>query len=285
LVQKRPRLLLGYSSISKMGILTGGLGAAVVLPAAAPGIVFALLVYATHHALVKTALFLGLGLVERGGLRLPMLMGLGFLALVLAGAPLTSGALAKSALGASLPQTAATLVTLLAASTVATTLLMARLMFLLWTRRRRAIRPLPGTPVAAWLCLVALVLSLPFLLTGFDQSMTNAMPVALGLLLAPLVIPIASRASVRLNGPHIPSRIQARGSGPRAASGGVPLAACLVSEFGAIDWKRPVAAGRRIAGNLRVRLQQYGESARHPLTGALWLAIAGGLLGTFAAAA
>jgi hydrogenase-4 component B len=86
LLQKRPRLLLGYSSISKMGVLTTGLGAALAFPTAAPGIVAALLVYATHHALAKTALFLGLGLVERGGLRLSLLIGLVFLALVLAGA-------------------------------------------------------------------------------------------------------------------------------------------------------------------------------------------------------
>ncbi|MGB5443764.1 MAG: proton-conducting transporter membrane subunit, partial [Gammaproteobacteria bacterium] len=84
LLQQRPRLLLAYSSISKMGVLTAGMGATLAWPAAAPALISALVLYAAHHALVKAALFLGLGLVERGGLRPWLLAGLGFLALVLA---------------------------------------------------------------------------------------------------------------------------------------------------------------------------------------------------------
>ena len=60
-----------------------------------------------------------IGLAERGGLRPWLVVGLGFLALALAGAPFTSGALAKSALSDSLSQAAPVLVMLLAASTLA----------------------------------------------------------------------------------------------------------------------------------------------------------------------
>ena len=61
LLQQRPRLVLGYSSISKMGTLTTGMGAALMWPLAAPLIISALVIYATHHALIKGALFLGTG--------------------------------------------------------------------------------------------------------------------------------------------------------------------------------------------------------------------------------
>ncbi|MGD8842025.1 MAG: proton-conducting transporter membrane subunit [Gammaproteobacteria bacterium] len=284
LVQTRPRLLLGYSSISKMGILTTGLGAALAVPAAATGIVAALLVYATHHALAKTALLLGLGLVERGGLRLSLLIGLAFLAAVLAGAPLTSGALAKSALGDALPQTATTLVTLLSASTLATTLLMARLMFLVWTRRRQTHERLPGTPVAAWLSLVAVILALPLLLDGFDQSMSNTIPIAAGLLLGPLVVLTGNRVATRLSGAGKRARLRSWSSPLSTALRRARVKTRLISEWRNTAWDRSVAAARRASGEWLARVQQHGEPVRVRLTGALWLGIAGGLLGAFAAA-
>lgn len=282
LLQKRPRLLLGYSSISKMGVLTTGLGAALAFPTAAPGIVAALLVYATHHALAKTALFLGLGLVERGGLRLSLLIGLVFLALVLAGAPLSSGALAKSALSDSLSQAAPVLVMLLAASTLATTLLMVRFMFLLWSRRRREIMPLPRVPLSAWLCLVALIMALPFVLAGIDRLMINVVPVSLGLLLGLVAIRVGSRVYPLLTGGRKRAGIQALSSPLRTA-----LRDAL--QKGRFDnalqgTARAVTAYLRQAGEWLARLQCHTESARRPLTGALWLGIAGGLLGALAAA-
>ena len=145
LLQQQPRVLLGYSSISKMGVLTAGMGAALAWPAAAPALIGALVIYAAHHALVKGALFLGLGLIERGGLRPWIWAGLGFLALALAGAPLTSGALAKSMLTTSLPDEAQYLVTLLSVAAFATTLLMARLLYLVWKQRgSKLLRHLPS---------------------------------------------------------------------------------------------------------------------------------------------
>ena len=281
LLQKRPRLLLGYSSISKMGVLTSGLGVALVYPATAPGILAALLVYATHHALVKTALFLGLGLIERGGLRLPLLIGLGFLALVLAGAPLTSGALAKSALSGSLSPAAPALMTLLAGSTLVTTLLMVRFMFLLWIRRRREIMPLPGVPLSAWLCLVALIMALPLLLAGIHQLMINVVPVSLGLLLGLVGILVGSRVYPLLIGGR-------KRAGIRALSS--PLRAAHVRALKKVRFDRALrgtALARTVTGYLRqvsewvARLQHNTRSARQPLTGALWLAVAGGLTGAF----
>jgi len=284
LLQKRPRLLLGYSSISKMGVLTAGLGAALALPSAAPGIVVALLVYATHHALTKTALFLGLGLVEQSGLRLPLLIGLGFLALVLAGAPLTGGALAKSALSGSLSQEAPALLTLLAASALATTLLMVRFMFLLWARRRRKIMPLSGVPLSTWLCLVALILVLPFLLADSDRLIINAGPVSLGLVLGLVTIRVLNRMPPHLISRHKRPPTQALSS-PTGAALRHALQTALIKGQSHVTCGAPsVTALQRRAGEWLARLQHRTESARRPLTGALWLGIAGGLLAAFSAA-
>jgi formate hydrogenlyase subunit 3/multisubunit Na+/H+ antiporter MnhD subunit len=284
LLQRQPRLLLGYSSISKMGVLTIGMGAALAFPSAAPGIIAALLVYAAHHALVKTALFLGLGLVERSGLRLSLLIGLGFLALVLAGAPLTSGALAKSALSDSLSQTAAILVTLLVVSTLGTTLLMVRLLVVLWAGRRREVMPLPGVSVSAWLCLVALITALPLLLAGSDRLIVNVIPVSVGLLLGLSAILTGARLSPCLTGRRKRAAVQAWSSRMSAALRHALHTARINGESRVTARTQAVAARQRQAGEWLARLQQYSESARRPLTGALWLGIAGGLLGTFVAA-
>jgi hydrogenase-4 component B len=197
LMQPRARLVLGYSSISKMGVLTTGMGAALAWPAGAPVLIGALALYAAHHALVKGALFLGLGLAERGGVRPWLMGGLGVLALALAGAPLTSGALAKSTLTAGLPAGAHHLVTVLAASAFLSTLLMARFLMLVWKGRAATPAPYPPGAVTAWLLLLALIVAAPLALAADGQLVANAVPVALGALLALLV----RQASERLPAP------------------------------------------------------------------------------------
>jgi len=197
LLQRRPRLLLGYSSISKMGVLTTGMGAALAWPETAPVIIVAVVIYAAHHALVKGALFLGLGLVERDGLRPWVQAGLVFLALALAGAPLTSGAFAKSVLTANLPPGAEYLLLLLAVSAFATTLLMARFLFLVWKLRGSKTSPLPAESRIAWLILLAIIAVVPFMIAEAGQLMVNAVPVFLGVLLSAVVLLTAGRFPVR----------------------------------------------------------------------------------------
>ena len=201
LLQRSPRLLLGYSSISKMGVLTSGMGAALAWPETAPVVVGAVVIYAAHHALVKGALFLGLGLAERGGLRPWIQAGLVFLALALAGAPLTSGALAKSVLSSSLPEDAQYLLTLLATSAFVTTLLMVRFLYLV--RELAVGKPLslPAESITAWLILVAIIAVFPVVITQSGQLMANTIPVLLGALVSLMVL-LASR--------HFPVRITTR---------------------------------------------------------------------------
>ena len=188
LLQQQPRLMLGYSSISKMGVLTLGMGAILVWPAAAPALVSALALYAAHHALVKGGLFLGLGLVERGGLRHWLLAGLAFLAIALAGAPLTSGALAKSVLTASLPSQAGYLVPLLALSAFGTTLLMARFLWLVRRARARAGASHPVEAILAWILLLGLIATVPLFIAGTGQLYANFLPVSLAIILAALAL-------------------------------------------------------------------------------------------------
>lgn len=98
-VQDDPKTVLAYSSISKMGIMTVGVGTGFLEPAAWPAVLAAVTVYATHHALAKGTLFLGVGVAraevpDRRYRRL-VLAGMLFAALAMVGAPLTSGSIAE----------------------------------------------------------------------------------------------------------------------------------------------------------------------------------------------
>jgi len=282
LLQQRPRLVLGYSSISKMGVLTTGMGAALAWPTVAPALIGALVIYAAHHALVKAALFLGLGLAERGGLRPWLQVGLGFLALALAGAPLTSGALAKSALSAGLPQPAHDLVSVLAASAFATTLVMARFLFLSLQQRVGVTLSHSTVSVIAWLLLLAVIAVFPFAFADAGDLITGSVPVSAGVLLAALALLVGAR---------LPGRIalgKRRVAGRRLVSHfcqGIRVltgTASQVSVMLSCAWRSTGEPVRLSMKRRLIRLQMSGDSEyRWPLAGSVWLAIAGLLLGAF----
>lgn len=156
LTQREAKTVLAYSSISQMGYLTVAVGAGLKDPALWPALAPAVLVYAAHHGLAKGALFLGVGLPAGRW----MLAGMALPALALAGAPLTSGALAKSALKAPLPEG---LGLVLAVAAVATTLLMARLLWLV--RARGGAGTADRRMVLAWAGALAAVAGAPLALT------------------------------------------------------------------------------------------------------------------------
>lgn len=280
--QHRPRLLLGYSSISKMGVLTAGMGAALTWPVAAPTLIGALALYAAHHALVKGALFLGLGLAEGGGLRPWILAGLGFLALALAGAPLTSGALAKSVLTEGLPEHAQPLVFVLAASALATTLLMARLLFLIWGQRGRVASPQPVASTTAWLALLTVIAVFPWVVADAGQLSANLGPVSLGALLAALALLVAGR----LPGRATLRRRHAAGRRPacRYARGIRQLAHAAQFLVGRLRsaWYSPCRGVLEALRRRLIPLWQSGDGEnRWPLAGSLWLGVGGLLLTAF----
>lgn len=140
MTQANPRTILAYSSISQVGVITVGLGIGMLIPEAWPLIFGTIMLYALHHALIMGALFLGLDVVRKttGRIWPHRLVGFGLLvpALSLAGAPLTSGAVAMDMFQASAATTpwAEQLRWGLALVAIGTTMLMGRFLVKAWLR-------------------------------------------------------------------------------------------------------------------------------------------------------
>ena len=192
LLQPDAKALLGYSSISKMGLAVLLLGLILIQPALAPTGIAALTLFAAYHALVKGGLFLGLGLrqdAERRGLvTVGVLIGLALLALALASAPYTAGALSKYLMKPLLavspwPWLPAAMVV----AAVATSLLMARFFWIAAGLQAR--EPAHGWrwSMLAWCAIVVIVVIFPFVLGPRSSWSSNAIPVAIGLVAAAAV--------------------------------------------------------------------------------------------------
>ncbi|TVP90576.1 MAG: hypothetical protein EA347_02910, partial [Thioalkalivibrio sp.] len=165
-----PKVLLGWSSVSQMGLVTVLAGLALPAGAASAAAIAAIAVFVMHHGLAKAALFLGVGLLgaSAGRRRRWVWIGLWLPALALAAAPGTSGVLAKAALdlAAGAAEAGSAISALLYLTSVASALLMLRL---LWLTRRVPV-PEPGAaplargyPEIPWVLLLAGVLVLPWL--------------------------------------------------------------------------------------------------------------------------
>jgi formate hydrogenlyase subunit 3/multisubunit Na+/H+ antiporter MnhD subunit len=172
-MQKKPKTVLAYSSISQMGIMMAGLGIGALQPEAWPSILTAVLIYTAHHALSKGALFLGIGPAQEADSRRAIIAvrcGMVLPALALAGAPFTSGALAKVALKSNLeflPETlAGALGVLLPVAAVGTSAMMIRLLALIWSPARPRTEAVHEGLWAPWLSLVAATLVGVWLLPG-----------------------------------------------------------------------------------------------------------------------
>ncbi len=189
LTQRDPKAILAYSTVSQMGLLTAGVGAALTDPAARAAAAVTLPLFALHHGLAKGALFLGTGVARGAGRRRPLaLASLALPAMALAAAPFTSGALAKGSLKALLEASGAggpAALLLLSLSSAGTLLLLGHLL--------RTLRLEPAPPGAhpagpgellPYLGLVAAALALPFVLGSpgalADGALASAWPVALG---------------------------------------------------------------------------------------------------------
>jgi formate hydrogenlyase subunit 3/multisubunit Na+/H+ antiporter MnhD subunit len=157
-----PKAVLAWSSVGQMGLVAIALGAGLADPrlwaALAPAIVF----YAAHHALAKGALFLGVGAVladPTPAWRRGMLAALAVPAAALAALPLTGGHAAKEALKSAVGTSDLTgwIVPILAISSAATAVLMARLFLLL---ARQAAVPKPRALAVPFVGSAALALLL-----------------------------------------------------------------------------------------------------------------------------
>lgn len=132
LMQSNPKALLAYSTISQMGVITTGFGVGLINPSAWPQLSIALLVYTLHHGLAKAALFLGVALppslFKQDLWRYLAWAVLLTPALSLLGMPLSNGAIAKSGLKEAM-QVSGFFAILLSVTTVGTTLLMLKFLF------------------------------------------------------------------------------------------------------------------------------------------------------------
>ncbi|MDT8443246.1 MAG: complex I subunit 5 family protein [Desulfuromonadales bacterium] len=200
LVQQQAKTVLAYSSISQMGFPIIGLGLGLAEPASWALLAPAVTLYALHHGLAKGALFLGVGLAPGlaggGRRRWLVLAGLLLPSLALAGAPLTSGAMAKAALK---PYVYAApgfwpvvLPLLFSLAALGTTLLLARFLYVVWPRTADDHLQSPLMWIGWSLLALALVLCSAGLLpvmgsvtTGYEVKLRDLLwPLSAGTLLA-----------------------------------------------------------------------------------------------------
>jgi formate hydrogenlyase subunit 3/multisubunit Na+/H+ antiporter MnhD subunit len=223
--QREPKTVLAYSSISQMGIINVGVGIALVVPHEWPVVLPAVVLYAVHHGFAKGALFLGVGVgpyAKRGtSARRLWLGGMGLAALALAGAPLTSGSIAKRYLKDVVQLTPGPwpywLDVLLPLTGVATTVLMGAL-FVRLSRARHTDEagPLPRPMLLGWgtaLSAVALAIWLiprvppfgiePPAFPYFQLIVDAAWPIALGLALVELTLLWSRHAGERWRVPEV----------------------------------------------------------------------------------
>ena len=135
LTHRDPKVTLAYSSVSQVGVITMAVGMGLSATAGV-GIVSAVAFYALHHGLAKGALFLGILLTAtRGVTRGAVLAGLTLCVVTVAAGPMTSGMIAKGMLKASAAEAASTgdvVALLLPLTSVATTVLLSRYLWLVW---------------------------------------------------------------------------------------------------------------------------------------------------------
>lgn len=164
--ETKPKVILAYSSISQMGLMTFCLGQGLyhesLWAAAAPALVFLVM----NHALAKAALFLRTGLAVRISLKHDKLLTfMSFIpALSLAGAPFTAGLQAKYLLktAADAGPFGSVSPWLLGLSSVLTTILLIHFFISL----RKNIKPNnpDSAKILSWLLITLAVIALPFIL-------------------------------------------------------------------------------------------------------------------------
>lgn len=203
LAQRDAKTVLAYSSVSQMGFVTATTGVALAVPEATPLATAALVFYALHHAVVKSALFLGAGLAGRVRSGWPhrlVLVGLALVALDLAGAPLSSGALAKLSIkdliGAG-PWSGPQLTGLLSVGAVGSTVLMTHFLVIVAKRVPTRAEPVSFGLWVPWVALVVVALTLIIALPVDEVLDALADPSHVWAAVWPIVVGIALFAALR----------------------------------------------------------------------------------------
>lgn len=193
ITQAHPKAVLAYSSVSQMGLIIAVLGMG--MSAADSSAALAAAYYASHHVLVKGALFLAVGVIAATGARRawPILVAVTVLSLSLGGLPLTGGALAKYAVKGPLGEGLAG--TLANVSAAGTTLLMLHFVH----RLRRSIAEDPGAVASLgllfpWAVIAAASIAVPWGMYLSVPSGTLENPLALKVLW-PALLPVLAGAA------------------------------------------------------------------------------------------
>jgi formate hydrogenlyase subunit 3/multisubunit Na+/H+ antiporter MnhD subunit len=190
LTQRHPKAVLAYSSVSQMGVVAAVLGMGLAAGDATSGMAAAF--YASHHVLVKGALFLSVGVVAASGAgrRAVVLVPAMLLCLGLGGLPFTGGAIAKYAVKDQLD--VGVVGWLAAASAVGTTLLMLHFFSRLASFGNEDPQASASMGLRwPWLAMAAAALVLPWLLhpmTGLGPTVAAIAPKALWASLWPVAL-------------------------------------------------------------------------------------------------
>jgi formate hydrogenlyase subunit 3/multisubunit Na+/H+ antiporter MnhD subunit len=192
LTQQNTKVILAYSSISQMGVVTAALGMALVKGQAHASVDVAF--YAANHLLVKAALFITIGALAIRGTKhsYATFFLAALLALSLAGLPLTGGALAKLAAKAQFASgSVAVLATL---SSIGTALLMTHFLICLAAPPPGAAQECPVSLIRFWPAVALGAILLPWVFypavgdasnaLEFSEFLDGLWPVALGVGLA-----------------------------------------------------------------------------------------------------
>jgi formate hydrogenlyase subunit 3/multisubunit Na+/H+ antiporter MnhD subunit len=160
LTQQNPKVVLAYSSISQMGVITAALGMALVKGQSDGSLDVAF--YAANHLLVKAALFLTIGALATRDMRhsYPDFILATLLALSLAGLPLTGGALAKLVTKAQFASGSLTVLATL--SSIGTALLMTHFMIRLTAPPPGAAQECPASLIRFWPAVALGAILLPW---------------------------------------------------------------------------------------------------------------------------
>jgi hydrogenase-4 component B len=162
-----PKVVLAYSSVSQMGMMTALVGVALAFPEVWVGAAPVLVLFAAHHGFNKGALFMGVGMTDVSA-RMPA--GLLWIALVLPALSLAgmlgSGVTTKWAVKMILESDHARLSFLLGSAAAGTALLMIRTLFLQYRSWRRALASHPAvvrwTMEAGWILCGIIAASAPW---------------------------------------------------------------------------------------------------------------------------
>ncbi|MAT51084.1 MAG: sodium:proton antiporter [Porticoccaceae bacterium] len=208
LPQKDSRKVLAYSSISQAGYLLAIVALAWQQPEHRSQWGILLLMWTVHHGLAKGALFLGAGLARAQRLQPAHWLILAIPALAMAGFPLTTGAVVKTALEEGLTGTPYTSFSaLLLAGSLATGLLVLRALWRMYHSQPTGdADKFAAGGVAGWIILSLMVLVLPWCWPLMDQPFAASLKTGKILSSAGLVLLAVAIATIAVKFPISVSR-------------------------------------------------------------------------------